>query len=234
MSTEFNQIPVEIREDAGKGASRRLRREGKVPAIIYGGEREPVSLQIPVNFLRRAEQDEAFYTSLLEIHAGDDKRQQVILRDLQRHPVRGDIMHVDFQRVSDKETMRISVPLHFLGEEKSPAGKTAGVVVSHQMNEVEILCLPKDLPEFIEVDLSALEPGDVVQIGSLKLPKGVEIAMLAHDDAETAAELPVATAVRVNVQTTTASEDDAVAADDVPASEQDDGASADGKESGDD
>ncbi len=172
-----HEIKVERRDDEGKGASRRLRRAGTVPAIVYGGELKPVSIQLNHNEIWLASQNDWFYASILDLSLGGDV-QKVLLRDMQRHPFKQQIMHLDFQRVNENEELRVSVPLHFLGEEKSPAGKAAEVVVTHELNEVEISCLPKDLPEFIEVDLSKLEVGNVVHLSDLKLPKGVEIPEL--------------------------------------------------------
>ena len=170
-----HEIKVQRREDEGKGASRRLRRAGTVPAIVYGGELKPVSIQLNHNEVWLASQNDWFYASILDL-AGDT--QKVLLRDMQRHPFKQQILHLDFQRVNENELLRVSVPLHFLGEDKSPAGKAAEVVVTHELNEVEISCLPRDLPEFIEVDLSALENGTVIHLSDLKLPEGVEIPEL--------------------------------------------------------
>ncbi len=200
------EIPAEIREHQGKGASRRLRRSGQVPAIVYGAGRDPVALQLPAAYLQRVAQDEAFFTSILELKVGDGRRQRVILRDLQRHPAKDMITHVDFQRISESETLRISVPFHFVGEEASEAGKTSGVVIAHQMTEVEVTCLPKDLPEFIEVDLSAMAVGDIVHLSEIKLPEGVDSVILA---AEGDADPTVVSAQHVQQATTeTADEGD--------------------------
>ena len=170
-------INVERREDEGKGASRRLRRDGKIPAIVYGGDLKPVNIQLDHEKLWLASQNEWFYSSILDLSLAGDI-QKVLLRDIQRHPYKQLIMHLDFQRVSADQTLRASVPLHFLNEDKSPAGKTAGVLVLHELNEVEVSCLPKDLPEFIEVDLGALSVGDIIHLSELKLPAGVEIPAL--------------------------------------------------------
>ena len=170
-------INVERREDEGKGASRRLRRSGKVPAIVYGGDLKPVNIQLEHEPLWLAQQNEWFYSSILDLSLGGDV-QKVLLRDMQRHPYKQQILHLDFQRVSENEVLRVAVPLHFVNAEKSPAGKTAGVVVTHELNEVTVACLPKNLPEAIEVDLSALAVGDVVHLSALKLPAGVEIPEL--------------------------------------------------------
>lgn len=175
-------IAAEFREDVGKGASRRLRRQGKVPAIIYGGHRDPVALTLLQNDLMHASDHESFYASIVEIRVGDDLTQQAVVRDMHRHPFKPVIMHIDFMRVSADELLRIAVPIHFVGEEKSPAGKASGVVIQHHMTEVEIEALPKDLPEFLSVDLSAMEVGDSVLLSQIPLPDGVTIPVLESGD----------------------------------------------------
>ena len=176
MSKHY-EISAELRADVGKGASRRLRRAGRVPAVVYGGERDPLSLTLDHNFLIHAIEDEAFRSSVLELVA-DDKRQQVVLRDLQRHPFKPLITHVDFLRVSAGQMLRMSVPLHFVNEERSTAARQAGVVVSHQITEVEIAATPENLPEYLEVDLGGLEPGGSVLLSQIPLPEGVTIPAL--------------------------------------------------------
>lgn len=172
-----HEINVERRNDAGKGASRRLRHDGKVPAIVYGGGLDPVAIQLEHNAVWLAQQHEWFYSSILDLSLNGDK-QKVLLRDIQRHPSKARILHLDFQRVMADEAIRVAVPLHFLNEATSPAGKISGVVITHELNEIEISCLPGNLPEYIEVDLAELKEGDVVHLSSLKLPKGVEIPSL--------------------------------------------------------
>lgn len=172
-----HEIKVERRDNDGRGASRRLRNTGKVPAIVYGGELAPVSIQIAHNDIWLASQHEWFYSAILDLSLNGDV-QKVLLRDLQRHPYKQQIMHLDFQRVDENKAIRISVPLHFLNQEKSPAGKKAGVLISHALNELEISCLPKHLPEYIEIDLANLDVGDIVHLSEVKLPEGVEIPEL--------------------------------------------------------
>ena len=176
MATE-HKLSANGRKDEGKGASRRLRHAGMIPAIVYGGEDKPQNIQLEHEKTWIASQHEWFYASILTLDI-DGKPQQVLLRDMQRHPFKQLIMHLDFQRVSADQALRASVPLHFLNEDKSPAGKTAGVLVLHELNEVEVSCLPKDLPEFIEVDLGALSVGNIIHLSELKLPAGVEIPEL--------------------------------------------------------
>ena len=170
-------IKVERRENDGRGASRRLRNTGKVPAIVYGGELAPVSIQIEHNDVWLASQHEWFYSAILDLSLNGDV-QKVLLRDLQRHPFKQQLLHLDFQRVDENKAIRIRVPLHFLNQEKSPAGKKAGVLISHALNELEISCLPKHLPEYIEIDLANLDVGDIVHLSEVKLPEGVEIPEL--------------------------------------------------------
>ncbi|MFT4198455.1 MAG: 50S ribosomal protein L25/general stress protein Ctc [Pseudoxanthomonas sp.] len=192
-----HEIKVQRREAEGKGASRRLRREGNVPAIVYGGELKPVSILLNHNDVWLASQNDWFYSSILDLSLNGDV-QKVLLRDIQRHPFKQQILHLDFQRVNDKEALRTAVPLHFSNEDKSPAGKSAEVVVTHELNEVVVECLPADLPEFIEIDLGELKVGDVIHLSELKLPKGVEIPELKlgkeHDVAVVIAKYGVAEA----------------------------------------
>jgi large subunit ribosomal protein L25 len=177
MATNHN-IQAASRETQGsKGASRRLRHEGFIPAIVYGGHAEPKCVQFAHNPIWLVSQHEWFYSSILSLDI-DGNVEKVLLRDMQRHPYKALIMHMDFLRVSENEAIRISVPLHFLNQEKSSAGKTAGVIVTHDLTEIEISCLPRDLPEFIEVDLSELALGDIVHLSEIKLPHGVEIPEL--------------------------------------------------------
>jgi large subunit ribosomal protein L25 len=177
MSDNHNIKAVSRDMQGSKGASRRLRTAGFIPAIVYGGHAEPKSVQFAHNPIWLVSQHEWFYSSILSLDI-DGKVEKVLLRDMQRHPYKALIMHMDFLRVSENEAVRISVQLHFLNQDESPAGKTAGVVVTHELNEVEISCLPRDLPEFIAVDLAELTVGDIIHLSELKLPKGVEIPEL--------------------------------------------------------
>jgi len=182
MSSKTYEVPAELREDVGKGASRRLRRQKKVPAVVYGESRDPVSLTLEHDFILHAADQESFHASILELKVDDGRKQKVVLRDLQRHPFKPTIMHVDFQRISEENELRIAVPLHFVNEEESPAGRKGGVVISYLVTEVEIAALPKDLPEYIEVDLANLEPGERVMLSELKLPEGVTIPALEYEE----------------------------------------------------
>ncbi|MFO1506497.1 MAG: 50S ribosomal protein L25/general stress protein Ctc [Lysobacterales bacterium] len=173
----IHEITVSRRGDAGKGASRRLRRTGKVPAIVYGGDLAPVSIELEHKDVLAASQNEWFYSSILDLNLDGD-RQKALLRDIQRHPFRQIVLHLDFQRVRDDVAIRVRVPLHFLNQEKSPAGKTSGVIIMREVTEVEVSCLPKDLPEYIDVDLGNVSLGDIIHLSDVKLPAGVEIPAL--------------------------------------------------------
>ena len=179
--TDSNTINAETREDVGKGASRRLRHQGKIPAVIYGGQKQPATLTLEHDSLMHAAAQESFYSSILEISVADGRTQKVVVRDVQHHPFKAQIMHLDFMRVSATEILRMSVPIHFTGEDDSEAGKTSGIVIQHLVTEVEISALPGNLPEFLAVDLSGLMPGDIVVLSDIQLPEGVEIPSLAGD-----------------------------------------------------
>jgi len=178
MKTSF-ELVAEFRDDQGKGASRRLRRTGKVPAILYGGHKEPRALALDHTRLLQMLDNERFYSTILSLKLGDEK-QSAVLKDLQRHPFKNAVLHVDLQRVLEDEKIRIKVPLHFLNETTSIGVKQQGGVVSHLRSEVEVQCLPKDLPEFIEVDLAELQLGQLVHLSELKVPAGVELPELVH------------------------------------------------------
>jgi large subunit ribosomal protein L25 len=172
MSETFEVI-AQARADEGKGASRRLRRQGLVPGIVYGGHKDPQMVAVAHNGLLQQLEHEAFYSSLLDLKLGDEIA-KVVLKDLQRHPAKPFIMHVDFQRVSMEEKLRLTVPLHFENEATAKGVKLGGKV-SHNVTEVEISCLPRDLPEYIVVDMADMDVGDIVHVSELKLPDGVEL-----------------------------------------------------------
>lgn len=186
MSNEF-EINAELRTDLGKGSSRRLRRlENKVPAVVYGTDKEPESISVLAKELDKSLMNEAFYSHILTLNI-EGKSQQVVLKNLQRHPAKALILHADFLRVNANHKIHMTVPLHFTNEAQSKAVKLQGAVISHQMSNVEVACLPKDLPEFIEVDLADIELGQIVHLSDLKLTDGVEIVALTHgDDHDTA------------------------------------------------
>jgi large subunit ribosomal protein L25 len=176
MATQHT-IQATDRKDGGKGASRRLRRSGQMPAVVYGAHKEPQSIQMLHNTVMLASQHEWFYSSILDLEI-DGKVERVLLRDMQRHPFKPLIMHVDFLRISENEALLVKVPLHFLNQDTSPAGKNSGVVITHERNEIEVSCLPKDLPEFIELDLADLKEGDTIHLSQITLPAGVTIPEL--------------------------------------------------------
>ena len=180
MSEKLDLV-AEVREDQGKGASRRLRREGKVPAILYGGGRPPRSLSLDHNKLSQQMEQESFYSSILTIKAGD-RTQPAIIKDVQRHPAKARILHIDMQRVLADEKIRMNVPIHYLNEETATGVKTGGGVVSHLMTDVEVTCLPADLPEYFEIDIEALDVDEMLHLSDLVAPKGVEIVELQHGE----------------------------------------------------
>jgi large subunit ribosomal protein L25 len=181
MKTSF-ELVAEFREMQGKGASRRLRRDGKVPAILYGGHADARTLTLNHQKLLIMLDNERFYSTILNLKVGDEA-QAAILKDVQRHPFKNAILHIDFQRVEENEKIRISIPLHFKGEAVSPGVKSQGGLVSHMRTEVEVTCLPKDLPEFIEVDVSGLSLNESIHLSQLKIPDGVQLVDLAKEDA---------------------------------------------------
>jgi large subunit ribosomal protein L25 len=175
------EIIAQARTLQGSGASRRLRRAGKVPGIIYGGEAAPQAIEVDHNDLLLNLKKEAFHASILSIVL-DGKKQQVLLRDTQRHAYKPLILHVDFQRVDATHELHIKVPLHFVNEETAPGVKLSGGLVNHIITEIDVHCLPKDLPSFIEVDLGALNVGDTIHLSEIKLPKGVKLVQHGADD----------------------------------------------------
>jgi len=181
MSNEFS-LTVEARDDKGKGASRRLRRQGRVPGIIYGAGKDPIAISIDHDQLINQLKHEAFYSHVLEVSV-DGKKEKAVLKDLQRHVFKPTVVeHLDLQRVSAKEKLRMQVPLHFEGEKECPGVKLNGGVVTHNLVNVEVSCLPKDLPEYIEVDISHLDIGDSIHLSDIKMPSGVELVELSHGD----------------------------------------------------
>lgn len=179
--TKTHEIKAESRKDEGKGASRRLRHAGFVPAVVYGAGQDPQSIQIQHNTILLASKHEWFSSSVLDLNI-DGKVQKVLVRDWQKHPFKQLMMHMDFLRVNEKEVLRASVPLHFLNQETSVAAKTSGVVISHNLTEVEVSCLPKDLPEFIDIDLADLKPGDIIHLSTVKMPANVELVLQILDE----------------------------------------------------
>jgi large subunit ribosomal protein L25 len=178
MSIEINAV---TRSAKGTGASRRLRHAGNVPGVVYGGGKNAVTIELNTKELFMEFRHEAFHASILTLNL-DGKKEDVLLRDYQLHPVRNTIQHIDFQRVSANEKIHVKVPFHFLNSEIAPGVKLDGGIVAHILTEAEVSCLPKDLPEFVEVDLSSLGMGDSIHLSQIKLPKGVEFVQLSHEN----------------------------------------------------
>jgi len=181
------ELEAESRSDKGKGASRRLRRDGMVPAVIYGGSEEPQSIKLVHSEILKRLEHEAFYSHILTVNVGG-KSNKAILRDMQRHPAKSIIMHMDFMRVDEKKPIRVHVPLHFIGSDVAPGAK-AGGLISHDLTEVALEVLPKHLPEYIEVDISAMEIGDILHLSDLKLPETGSLVELGRGEGH---DLPVA------------------------------------------
>jgi large subunit ribosomal protein L25 len=178
MSDQF-EVQAELREDMGKGASRRLRRlADKIPAIIYGGGKDPQSLTIVRKDLEKSLESEAFYSHVLQVSVGGEV-QKAILKDLQRHPAKNLVMHADFLRVDDKVAIKVHVPIHFLNEEACVGVKMEGGMIQHQATDIEVSCLPGDIPEFIEVDMIEVVTGQIVHLSEVTLPEGVTSVALA-------------------------------------------------------
>lgn len=172
------ELKAEIREDLGKGASRRLRHANMVPAIIYGTDKEPTNVMFPHNVITKTLENELFYTQVMTIKVGR-KAEKVIVRDIQHHPLKQQVLHMDFLRIDPKSKMHVHIPFHFLNEETAPGVKEGGKV-NHVQIEMEVSCLPKDIPEYIEVDMGALEMDQSVHLSDIALPKGVECVALSH------------------------------------------------------
>ncbi len=208
------EISANKRTLQGKGASRRLRGRGKVPGIIYGGEDPAQAIELDHNNLYHKLKLEAFHASILSIDLGGEK-EQVFLRDLQMHPYKLQVLHIDFQRVDKNKKIHMKVPLHFVNAEVSPGVKVSGGIVSHVLTELDISCLPKDLPEFIQVDLTELSTNNPVHLSNLKMPHGVEMPAFTRGDNSAVATIVIPRAV-VSEESTAAT----VAAADIPTTVQ--------------
>jgi large subunit ribosomal protein L25 len=181
MSSDFTLV-AEARNDLGKGASRRLRRLANlVPAIIYGGDQDPKSISLRVNEVAKAVESEAFFASMVTLDV-DGTSETVVVKDMQRHPAKEFVMHIDFLRVDKNTKIVMHVPLHFINEESCPGVKNEGGTITHSVQDIEISCLPADLPEYIEVDLGALNVGDNIHLSDLSMPKGAESVALSHGE----------------------------------------------------
>lgn len=186
MSEAIFNLDAEVRTDIGKGASRRLRHADKVPAVLYGAGKDPVSLTLAHNKVFQAQEFEAFYSHVLTLNIGDEKVEAVV-KDMQRHPFKPKVMHLDFMRVDASHALTTHVPLHFINEENAPSIKLQGGHAEHHLADIEISCLPANLPEFIEVDLNDCELGQTLHLSDIKLPEGVTSVELqkgeGHDQA---------------------------------------------------
>ena len=203
MSTDFT-LHAKGREDTGKGASRRLRRlAGEIPAIVYGGKKKPAQITLVHKDVMKALENEAFYSHIVELDI-DGKSEDVIVKDVQRHPAKAIVLHMDFLRVSKNIKLQTKVPLHFINEETCVGVKLGGGIIARSMTELEISCLPKDLPEYLEVDMEEVELGQTLHISDIKLPKGVESVALSHGEDH---DLPIAA---VNKPKAAAVEEDVV------------------------
>ena len=175
------EINAKERKSKGTGASRRLRHEGTTPGILYGGVKDSISLEIDSKELFMQFRHEAFHASILTIYL-EGKKESVILRDFQMHPVRNNIQHIDFQRINENEKINVKVPFHFVNEDTAPGVKIEGGLVSHIMTEIDISCLPKDLPQYIEVDLGELAMGESIHLSEITVPEGVELTSLTDEN----------------------------------------------------
>ncbi len=199
MAKQKFMLEAVSRANVGKGASRRLRHENVVPAIVYGADKEPANVSIQHHHLVHALSNEAFFASIVTLKI-DGKDEPVIIKDLQRHPARPILLHADFQRVSANKALHVKIPLHFINEVTAVGVKTGGGVVSHLMTELEISCLPADLPEYIEVDIAELGLGESLHISDLKLPAGVSSISLSHGEHGDLAVIAIQAPKKVEVE----------------------------------
>jgi len=224
MSDQF-ELQAEVREDMGKGASRRLRRlADQVPAIIYGGDKDPQPLTLVRKDLEKALENEAFYSHVLTINVGKDK-QKAILKDLQRHPARESVMHADFMRVNENKPIKLHVPIHFVNEARAYGVKTEGGIVQHQETDIEVQCLPKDIPEYIEVDMLEVKIGEIIHLSDIALPEGVvSVALALGEDHD------LAVASIIAPRGSSEAEEDEAAAEADDAADAEDDAEGDGED----
>ena len=182
MSTEEFELNCSVRTDLGKGASRRLRRlDNNIPAVLYGGDKDPIALTIAHKDIARATENEAFFAHIITLKIGD-KKEQAVIKALQRHPARAIILHADFLRVSATHAIIVKVPIHFLNEETCVGVRLGGGNIIRTMNEIEVSCLPKDLPEYIEVDMLEIDLGESVHLSEITLPEGITSVALSHGE----------------------------------------------------
>ncbi len=223
MNDEFT-LKAQPRTGRGKGASRRLRHVGFVPAIVYGADKEPMSITLEYRVVKQSVAQEAFFSHILTLNVNGTS-EKVILKDLQRNPRNALIMHMDLQRVSEDEEIRVRVPLHFLGEDKAPGVRLEHGVVSRMLTEVEVSCLPKDLPEYIEVDISVLHLNEALHLSDIKVPQGVELVELGygeeHDTAVVSINAPRAEREEEPEELEAGAEGEAAAGEEKPREDED-------------
>lgn len=208
------ELVAEKREDVGKGASRRLRHAGKLPGIVYGTDKEPTMLTFAHNEVMHHLENEAFYSHILTLTIGKDS-EKVVLKDLQRHPYKRLLMHIDLLRINENEALTMRVPIHFINEEIAVGVKESGGVVSHVMTEIDVVCLPKDLPEYIQVDMAEVAIDETVHLSNLVLPEGVQLYTLLHggDDSQPVAAIHAPKAVAADDAEDAAAEEAAAEGD---------------------
>ena len=214
------QLNAEPRADMGKGASRRLRRTDRVPAIVYGGDNDPVSISLAHNEFAHQLENEAIYTQLIDLHVGKGS-EEVILRDLQRHPYKNKVLHADFFRVDKKKVLHIVVPIHVLNAEECVGVKMEGGMLTQTVSEIEIIALPKDLPEYLEIDAANLALGESLHLSDIKMPKGVEIAAFSHGDESEDHDHDIGILSVVKTRAEEEVSDEAPEADEVPVVDED-------------
>jgi large subunit ribosomal protein L25 len=206
------KVVATTRNAQGTGASRRLRHTGKVPGVLYGGKSAAQTIEVDHNDLFHALRKEKFHASILDMEL-DGNSQRVLLRAFQMHPYKPQVLHIDFQRVAEDQKIHMSVPLHFVGQEHSPAVKVSAGLISHVLSSIDVACLPKDLPEYIEVDLSGLNAHETVRVLDLKLPSGVSAVLKGKEN-------PVVVSVTTRGETAEEETAAAPAGGDVPATAQ--------------
>jgi large subunit ribosomal protein L25 len=208
MSTKNFTLQATARADVGKGASRRLRHAEQVPAIVYGTSKPAQTIMLVHNLVAHALKEESFYTKILTLEI-DGQSERVVLKDLQRHPFKAQITHMDFQRISDTEKLTMRIPLHFVGADVAPGVKIDGGIVAHLLSEVEVRCLPKDLPEYIQVDISNLALNQSLHLSDVKVAEGVELVDLAHGENKSVVNIHIPRAVVEETPAATAAEGEA-------------------------
>ncbi len=230
MSTEEFELNCSVRTDLGKGASRRLRRlDNNIPAILYGGDKDPIALTIAHKDIARATENEAFFAHIITLKIGN-KKEQAVIKALQRHPARAIILHADFLRVSATHTIVVKVPIHFLNEESCVGVRLGGGNIIRTMNEIEVSCLPKDLPEYIEVDMLEIDLGESIHLSDVSLPEGITSVALSHGEESINLSVVIVQAPKGAAEEEDVEGEEAEAASDDDSSEGGDDASGDSED----